>query len=133
MTRKPLGTALVVVASLIGGYFLLAFEASVPSGSGDGRIMNIGLMAERQNWIIVSGILGLAGLLMILIPSGDMRPAAQEIGMPVAIGSHDAPNITTNPAPLWKSAVKIGLGIAALCLVFAYFDDVYFWLVWKFG
>ncbi len=49
--------ALVVIAAMM-------MDVSVPSGLG--RVNNLGLMAERQNYTIIGGILLLAGILMAM-------------------------------------------------------------------
>jgi hypothetical protein len=71
--RQKLGRWLIALAAVVGGYFLLVFDASVPNPNG-GRTMNLGLMAERQNWIIVSGIVGIIGVLLILLSPATTPP-----------------------------------------------------------
>lgn len=62
---KRLGTfALIVGACWI--VFALSMDVSVATGSG-GRVNNLGLMADRQIYTILGGIIALAGLLMILL------------------------------------------------------------------
>lgn len=64
---------------LVGGtaialYFFVAFDTSVevPTTTvlgetfGGGRVNNLGLMADRQNGIMISGAVAIAGLLLVL-------------------------------------------------------------------
>lgn len=56
-----------IIAVAIGVLMLfgaLVMDVSVPSGLG--RVNNLGLMAERQNYTIIGGILLIAGLLMAM-------------------------------------------------------------------
>lgn len=57
--------ALGIIAVMIAAFMLfgaLAMDVSVPSGVG--RVNNLGLMSERQNYIIIAGILLIGGMLM---------------------------------------------------------------------
>ena len=49
----------------------------MPTGAG-GRVNNLGLMADRQVHTIVSGVIALAGLLMVLL-GGKGSPAAAQV------------------------------------------------------
>lgn len=54
-----------VIAAIIGALMLigaLVMDVSVPTGIG--RVNNLGLMAERQNYTIIGGILLIVGILM---------------------------------------------------------------------
>lgn len=54
-----------VIAVIIGALMLigaLVMDVSVPTGIG--RVNNLGLMAERQNYTIIGGILLIVGILM---------------------------------------------------------------------
>ncbi|MGF6595100.1 hypothetical protein ABIE20_005345 [Pseudomonas sp. 2835] len=51
---------IVVGVLLLGGAMVM--DVSVPAGLG--RVNNLGLMAERQNYTIIGGILLIAGILM---------------------------------------------------------------------
>lgn len=54
-----------VIAVIVGALMLigaLVMDVSVPSGLG--RVNNLGLMAERQNYTIIGGILLIVGILM---------------------------------------------------------------------
>ncbi|MND50219.1 hypothetical protein D3C81_1368010 [compost metagenome] len=81
--------ALGIIAAVIGALMLfgaLVMDVSVPSGLG--RVNNLGLMAERQNYTIIGGILLIAGILMamrssrgnndkVAAPLGDTRACPQ--------------------------------------------------------
>jgi hypothetical protein len=60
-----LGALLLVAGLAAAGYFFLAFDASVESGVG--RVNNLGLMADRQNGIIVGIGLGVVGTILLTI------------------------------------------------------------------
>lgn len=60
---------IIGVMMLIGA---LVMDVSVPAGLG--RVNNIGLMAERQNYTIIGGILLIVGILMAR-RSGSQAPA----------------------------------------------------------
>ena len=64
-TFAIIGTLLLIGGLAVAGYFLLAFDTSVVSGSG--RVNNLGLMADRQNGIIVGIGLGVVGTIMLTI------------------------------------------------------------------
>lgn len=55
----------VLIAGLIAIFASMGMDVSVSSGLG--RVNNLGLMAERQNFTIVSGLFALGGLLMVLL------------------------------------------------------------------
>ena len=64
-----------IIAVAIGALMLigaLVMDVSVPAGLG--RVNNLGLMAERQNYTIIGGILLIVGILMAR-KSGDQAPA----------------------------------------------------------
>jgi hypothetical protein len=57
------------VCVLVAGLLLLvgAMSMDVSVSTGMGRVNNLGLMSERQNFTIVGGMIALAGLLMLLL------------------------------------------------------------------
>lgn len=67
---RGIGIAILVLGGLIivGA---MAMDVSVPSGMG--RVNNLGLMADRQNYLIVGGVVLIAGLLILLL--GQRQPA----------------------------------------------------------
>ena len=62
-----LGALLLVAGCAVVGYFFFVFDPSVESGVG--RVNNLGLMADRQNGIIIGIGLGVAGTIMLAIGS----------------------------------------------------------------
>jgi len=54
--------ALLLIGGCIGGCGSLAENTTVETGSG-GRVHNIGLVSDRQNHLIISGFVALAGVL----------------------------------------------------------------------
>jgi hypothetical protein len=65
--RGVIGWFLVIVG-VIALMSTLGMDTTVPS-SGVGRIHNVGLMNEKQNYLIVSGIVLLSGMLLVSIPT----------------------------------------------------------------
>jgi hypothetical protein len=59
------GLLFLVVGLAATEYFFLVFDASVESGVG--RVNNFGLMADRQNGIIIGIGLGVVGTIMLVI------------------------------------------------------------------
>ncbi len=64
---QRIGVLLLIGGLIVAGYFFLAFDTSVESGVG--RVNNLGLMADRQNGIIVGIGLGIVGTIMLAIGS----------------------------------------------------------------
>lgn len=59
-----------IIALAIGAFLLtgaMIMDVSVPTDIG--RVNNFGLMAERQNYTVIGGILLIAGLIMVLMNS----------------------------------------------------------------
>jgi hypothetical protein len=72
-----------LVGVLMTAYFFLFFDASVPGGIGGGRTINLGLMADRQNGIIVGlglAILGIAIAIATKLLAKDPEKAARAEG-----------------------------------------------------
>lgn len=59
---KPLSLILCTIG-IIGIFFALSMDTSVATYGGD-RIHNIGLISDRQNYVIASGILLLVGVIL---------------------------------------------------------------------
>lgn len=55
---------IVAIGGVIGLMFALAMDTSVSTGYGS--VNNIGLMADRQNYMVISGIAIIAGILLAL-------------------------------------------------------------------
>ena len=64
---KTLGALLLIAGLAITAYFFLGYDTSVESGVG--RVNNLGLMADRQNGIIIGIGLGVVGTIMLAIGS----------------------------------------------------------------
>jgi hypothetical protein len=62
---KLLGALLLLIGLALAAYFFLAFDASVESGAG--RVNNLGLMADRQNGIIIGLGLGVVGAILLAL------------------------------------------------------------------
>lgn len=62
---RSIGILLLVCGLAVAAYFFLAFDTSVESGMG--RVNNLGLMADRQNGIIVGIGLSVVGTIMLVI------------------------------------------------------------------
>jgi len=64
---RTFGSLLLVAGLAVAAYFFLAFDTSVESGMG--RVNNLGLMADRQNGIIIGIGLGVVGAIILVIGS----------------------------------------------------------------
>jgi hypothetical protein len=64
---RTFGVFLLIAGLAVAGYFFLGFDTSVESAVG--RVNNLGLMADRQNGIIVGIGLGVVGTIMLAIGS----------------------------------------------------------------
>ena len=62
---RTIGILLLLGGLVVAAYFFLAFDTSVESGIG--RVNNLGLMADRQNGIIIGIGLGVVGAIMLVI------------------------------------------------------------------
>ncbi|MNI41883.1 hypothetical protein D3C73_961470 [compost metagenome] len=62
---------LVLVVGLLCMVGALAMDVSVSSGAG--RVNNIGLLAERQNFILIGGLMLLVGLIMVIAGKRQME------------------------------------------------------------
>jgi hypothetical protein len=59
-----------LIAAMALGFFALTMDVSVPTGTGGAygfseRVNNLGLMQDRQNYLIIAAVFGLAGLVFI--------------------------------------------------------------------
>jgi hypothetical protein len=64
---RTFGTLFIIAGLAIAAYFFLAFDTSVESGAG--RVVNLGLMADRQNGIIVGIGLAIIGAITFALGS----------------------------------------------------------------
>lgn len=64
---RTFGVLLLIGGLAVTGYFFLGYDTSVESGIG--RVNNLGLMADRQNGIIIGIGLAVIGTIMLVIGS----------------------------------------------------------------
>lgn len=69
---KKLGFFALVIGVL---WVVVAFNTDVSVDTGYGRVNNIGLMASRQNHIIIGGLIVLVGVLMLIFGKGSSSAA----------------------------------------------------------
>ena len=62
---KSIGQIVFVISAVLLAYFLFFFDTSVSVGSGY-RVNNLGLMQDKQNYIIFSSVLLLIGIFLYL-------------------------------------------------------------------
>ena len=62
---KSIGQIISIISSLLLIYFLFFFDTSVSAGSGY-RVNNLGLMQDKQNFIIFSSVVLLIGVFLYL-------------------------------------------------------------------
>lgn len=65
------GGAICFVLGIILIGYALTMDVSVSTGYG--RVNNLGLMAERQNYLIIGGFLFLAGIILHVFAKGSSR------------------------------------------------------------
>jgi hypothetical protein len=68
---KALGIILFLLACMLGGA-VLNMDTSVETGFG--RVNNIGLMQEKQNYLIVSGVLAVLGIILMVAAKPKQKP-----------------------------------------------------------
>ncbi len=66
--------AILLGCGLIGLLVSLGMDTSVSTSTGYGRVNNIGLMNDKQNYIIVSSVLLLAGIAMAFVGGSAQAP-----------------------------------------------------------
>ena len=91
-----------IVALVIGVICVvsaLGMDVSVSTGVGGGRVNNLGLMADRQNYTLVGGMVALAGLLLLMF--GGTRGHATS-GTQTSFEARD-----TRPCPLCAEPIKL--------------------------
>lgn len=81
---------LIVAVGIIVMIAATTMDVSVPSGLG--RVNNLGLMADRQNYTLIGGVILIAGLLMVIF--GRRTQAAAES------------TFDTRPCPLCAETIK---------------------------
>ncbi|MEB3843542.1 hypothetical protein AAH995_04275 [Pseudomonas putida] len=70
---RALGKFMLVLGVIVV-VFAISMDVSVSTGSG--RVNNIGLMAQRQNYTLIGGMLFIAGLLVVIFAG--RKPAPQD-------------------------------------------------------
>jgi hypothetical protein len=66
---RRVGILLLLAGLLVTAFFFFGFDTSVESGLG--RVNNLGLMADRQNGILIGLGLAIVGTIMLVIGSRD--------------------------------------------------------------
>ena len=76
---------LALIAGIVG--LVLAFAMDTSVSTGFGRVNNIGLMKDQQNYIMIAGLLIVAGLVMLATDRSSSRglPVEQQIATPSKI------------------------------------------------
>jgi tellurite resistance protein TehA-like permease len=72
--RPSFGAVLMFLGLLGLGYFYFLFDVSV--GFNGQRIANLDLLSQRQNGILISGFLFLAGIIVLAVRKAPRRPEA---------------------------------------------------------
>ncbi|CAM5795688.1 SHOCT domain-containing protein [Rhizobacter fulvus] len=75
---RSIGKILLVVGGLMAAYALLIFDPSVSSGSG--RVLNIGLLQDRQNLLLAGGMACIVGVLLVLFAPSATSKAVIDSG-----------------------------------------------------
>ena len=87
MNTKSLGLTLMIAGMAGALYFFIAFNTSieVPKSEvlgqaiGGNRINNIGLMNDRQNGLILSGIIAIVGAILFVAPQQRREPSGSVV------------------------------------------------------
>jgi hypothetical protein len=74
---RTFGAVLVVVGA-VGVFGALRMNTSVETPDGTSRVHNIGLLADRQNALILSGLVAIAGLGFVGFGSAKKGASASE-------------------------------------------------------
>lgn len=76
--------AIILLIGIAGVFLSLGMDTSV-EGFGGGRVNNLGLMNDQQNYLMLSAVIAVVGVILLLRgrPSMDRTPASSE---PVASG-----------------------------------------------
>lgn len=108
---RGLGKVLLVLGVVV---IVFALSMDVSISTGVGRVNNIGLMAERQNYTVLGGIMLIAGLLAIIFgsrgrsletPTTDARPCpfcAEPIKLAAIKCKHCGSSVDQASEPLLK-------------------------------
>lgn len=99
----------ILILGMIGAVASMVMDVSVAT-SGGMRVNNIGLMADRQNYLIISGFIAIAGLLLALF--GD------RVNFKSSENNHDITEPDPNASRLEGVPVKMGLIIFVICFAF---------------
>jgi hypothetical protein len=76
---KTVGWLLLLVGVIVGIY-ALSMEVTV-AGFGEDRVNNIGLMSDRQNYLIIAGILSVIGAIILITQKskeGEPQPSLSD-------------------------------------------------------
>lgn len=100
---KATGIVLLVIAAIA---FLVAFtmDTTVATDFGGRRVHNIGLMNDRQNIIIVAGVLAVIGAIFVVFARRSLQPSKRAIG-----------NSLIRTCPYCAETVKAAATICRFC------------------
>lgn len=91
---------LVLVVGVLALIGAMSMDVSVSTGIG--RVNNLGLMADRQNFTIVGALVVLAGLLMIIF--GGRRPTSDQVA--ASLSDRDIRPCPFCAEPIKSAAIK---------------------------
>ncbi|CRN07975.1 hypothetical protein PYEL_38290 [Pseudomonas sp. URMO17WK12:I11] len=91
-----------MIVGLIAVIGALAMDVSVSTGMG-GRVNNIGLIAQQQNYLIIGALIALAGLLMTIFGGKKQLSSEQSQSLPEAEDSRPCPFCAE---PIKHAAIK---------------------------
>jgi hypothetical protein len=112
---KRLGAVLCVGGILGALYFFLAFDTSVETSGGQ-RINNLGLMSDRQNGIIFSGVVAIIGAVLFAVSTNGRSVASRPARAAEAVSEAPPPRLP----PMSRKEKRVLVAIAgAVVLVIA--------------
>jgi hypothetical protein len=63
---RALGGIIAALSAVVGLLVLFGYDTSIPN-SGGGRVHNLGLMSEKQNFLLVTAAAGIAGVILFAL------------------------------------------------------------------
>ncbi len=93
---------LALIVGLIAVIGAMAMDVSVSTGMG-GRVNNIGLMAQQQNYLIIGALIALAGLLMTIL-GGKKQMSSEQLASLTEV--NDSRSCPFCAEPIKHAAIK---------------------------
>lgn len=114
---KALGIIAIVAGILVAGHAMLSdVTVAVPSfgnyGTSDTRVNNLGLMADRQNGLIIGGVLSIIGLILVVASKPPNNDILTTPPAPKAYAAHVS---DTRTCPFCAETIKARARVCKHC------------------